>query len=253
MPKTLIDSYPQEKRQAAEDGSLILNIAEFFCDTVQGENFVGIPSTFLRLQHCTLDCTWCDTAEVWRHGNPYSTNEILKMLEDNGVVKRFKNGQHIILTGGSPMLQQIALIDLLKRFQEKYDFKPFVEVENECTRMPHPEFVKLVNRWNNSPKLENSQMKKKVRYHPEILQFLSSLSDSWFKFVITSEADWTEIKQDFLDTGLIRKEQMVLMPEGQIREELQNHYDTVLDIAIRENIRMTDRMHVTIWNKKTGV
>ena len=43
------------------------------------------------------------------------------------------------------------------------------------------------------------------------------------------------------------------MPEGMTREELQQHYLIVVDMACKHNVRMTDRLHVTIWNKKTGV
>ena len=56
MVKTIISAYPTEKRAARQDGSIILNIAECFCDTIQGENMVGYPATFLRLQGCTLNC-----------------------------------------------------------------------------------------------------------------------------------------------------------------------------------------------------
>jgi 7-carboxy-7-deazaguanine synthase len=253
MPKTLIASFPDSKRIPALDNSSVLNIAECFMDTIQGENFVGIPSTFLRLQHCTLNCVWCDTAEVWRKGNPYSVLELVKIFEDSGLIEKMKAGQHLILTGGSPMLQEEALIELIITISAKHNFFPFVEIENECTRMPSPEMMMYVTRWNNSPKTENSGMKKDIRYKPEIIKTLSGLKDSWFKFVVAKLEDWNEIEEDFLKPGLIRKEQIVLMPEGQTREELRESYDAVVELAVRENVRMTDRMHVTIWNKKTGV
>jgi 7-carboxy-7-deazaguanine synthase len=253
MPKTLIESFPKEKRVPAKDGSSILNIAECFTDTIQGENFVGVPATFLRLQYCTLDCKWCDTAEVWRKGNPYTVLELVKIFEDNGLIEKMRNGQHLILTGGSPLLQQMSLTELIVTISAKFKFFPFIEIENECTRMPDVEMMMYVSRWNNSPKTENSGMRKEVRYHPDILKTLSGFKDSWFKFVISKVEDWNEIEEDFLKPGLIKREQIVLMPEGQTREEIRENYNTVVDLAVRENVRMTDRMHVTIWNKKTGV
>lgn len=252
MPLTLIEGLPTEKRSPAGSGA-ILNIAELFCNTVQGENFSGIPATFMRVQHCTLSCSWCDTLEVWRKGNPYNVSEILDMFEKNDMVEKFKNGQHLILTGGSPLLQQNGLVELIHHFQVRFGFKPYIEVENEVMIMPTWEMQQIVDCWNNSPKLANSGMKEAIRYKTGLLRGMSQLKNSWFKFVVSSEKDWEEIDEYFLKPGLIKKEQLVLMPEGVTREELQAHYEIVVELAVKHNVRMTDRFHVTIWNKKTGV
>ena len=65
--------------------------------------------------------------------------------------------------------------------------------------------------------------------------------------------DWQEIKRDFLDTGLIQKNQIILMPLGATREELLQNRQRVVDIAVRENVRYSTREHVILWDKKTGV
>ncbi|MAH51180.1 hypothetical protein CMI37_35510 [Candidatus Pacearchaeota archaeon] len=256
MIKTIIASHPKEKREARKDGSAILHIAECFSDTIQGENFVGYPSTFLRLQWCTLSCVWCDTGpnttNVWTQGNPYSVDELLEIWEKEGVIDRFSRAQHLILTGGSPLRQQDALTELLKKIKDKCGFSPFTEIENECTLMP-TDIKYYIDRWNNSPKLENSGMNKKIRYKPDILRRLSLFRDSWFKFVITSEEDWKEIVEDFIKPGLMRRQQIVLMPEGQMREELQERYEWLVDLCCREGVRFTNRLHITIWDQTTGV
>jgi len=195
----------------------------------------------------------CDTAEVWRKGNPYSTEELLDLMEEKGAVDKLRDGQRLILTGGSPLRQQEALADLLTRFHKRYDFVPFVEVENECTVMPDINFAKFVNVWNNSPKLENSGNKKELRYKPEVIQSIALQENAFFKFVITCEEDWEEIQRDFLDAGLISRHQIVVMPEGATREELQSHYESCVTLACREGVRFSDRLQVTIWDKTTGV
>jgi organic radical activating enzyme len=253
MATTLISSFPIEKKSKIIEEPHLL-VAEFFGDTLQGEGIsCGVPSTFLRLQTCTLNCVWCDTAEVWRQGNPYRFEELLDLIEKTSLHKRFQEGQHLILTGGSPLKQQKSLALFLHSFIKRFSFKPYIEIENEMVLMPIPEIVKLVDQWNNSPKLANSKMPLKARYKQDIIKFTAQLINSWCKFVITSEDDWQEIKKDFLDTQLISKEQIILMPEGCTREELHNNYEKAFSIAVRETVRFTDRMHVTIWNKKTGV
>src|SRR4030042_6552600 len=57
--KTIIEAYPKTITYPEKDGSLIIRVSECFSDTIQGENFTGYPSTFLRLQFCTLNCVWC--------------------------------------------------------------------------------------------------------------------------------------------------------------------------------------------------
>lgn len=253
MVQPIIEAYPTETRTAADDGSKVLQIAECFSRTIQGENLVGFPATFLRLKNCTLDCIWCDTAEVWRKGNPYSVKELLELFEQNGVLEDLKNGHHLIYTGGSPVKQQEALTELTKLIIDKIGKSPIIEVENECTRMPDPEFASYVGVWNNSPKLANSGMQRDKRIKPEVLKDLAGRANSFWKFVVTSREEWEEIKRDFLEPYNIHKTRVVLMPEGQTRAELLEHYEDVVNLCCEEGLRMTDRLHITIWGKKTGV
>lgn len=251
--KTLIAANPTFKKEKPSPDVPFLEVAEFFCDTIQGENFVGWPSAFLRVQHCSLSCTWCDTQEVWRYGNPYTFPELFDIMEKNEVIEKFKQGQHLVLTGGSPVKQQNALIVFIKEFIDRYGFKPFIEIENECTIMPKLDLIAYVDIWNNSPKLRNSGNVDIIRYQPELLKYISSFTNSWFKFVIEKEQDWQEIQNDFLDKELIYKNQVVLMPLGATRKELHANKQMVLEMAITHNVRYSTREQVEIWDLKTGV
>jgi 7-carboxy-7-deazaguanine synthase len=235
-------------------GSLFLNVSEFFTDSIQGEGInTGCPATFLRLQYCTLNCSWCDTTSVWRHGNPYSFNELFELMERYDVIKKLKIGQHLVITGGSPLRQQLELIKFLMELTARYDILPTIEIENECVTLPRPELTVYVDTWNNSPKLCNSGNPWQRRFRPQVLKFLSGLENSWFKFVITNEKDWEEIDTDFLKLQLIRRNQIILMPEGDSRKNLASNREMVVGLAIRENVRYCTREHIVIWNKAVGV
>lgn len=252
MPYTLIKQNPSFEKKV--DGDNKLAIAEMFSDTIQGEGIhAGVISTFVRLQGCTLKCVWCDTLDVWPNGNEYSFDEIFQMWENIGLIDRFKNGQHLILTGGSPLKQQDKLIEFIQAFISKYEFKPYIEVENEAVLMPNLEFEKLVDWWNNSPKLKNSGMKERARIKPDVLKHMNSLSNSSFKFVVTCDQDWDEIEQDFIIYEYISKDKIIIMPEGMTQEELTIHREMAADMAIKHGVRFTDRLHVTLWNKRTSV
>jgi 7-carboxy-7-deazaguanine synthase len=252
MPITIIQQKPTFDKKV--EGNNKLAIAEMFSDTIQGEGpNAGIISTFVRLQGCTLKCVWCDTLDVWPNGNEYSFDEIFEMFESIDLIKRFKEGQHLILTGGSPLKQEKECIAFLKAFINKYGFKPYVEVENEAVLMPSTEFVELVDWWNNSPKLENSGMKERVRIKPLVLAYMGSLPNSIFKFVVDNEKDWDEIQNTYITPGFITKDKIVIMPEGQTQEELEKTRGLAAGIAIKNGVRFTDRLHVTIWDRATAV
>lgn len=257
-PISMITAFNQTPIFSIEEGDPFLNVSEFFADSIQGENHVGFPATFLRLKGCTLDCSYCDSKEVWRTGRPYGFTELFRMMEkadshQRPLIAKFEEGQHLVITGGSPLLQQKPLILFLKEFLKRYRFLPYIEIENECTLFPGSELVDMVSCWNNSPKLMSCGMPQKAYYKPEILLQLSQLKNSWFKFVIKEELDWLEIEEYYLETGFIDRSQVVLMPEGINRGELRETRLKTLNLAIKHNVRFTDREHIVIWNKQTGV
>jgi organic radical activating enzyme len=43
------------------------------------------------------------------------------------------------------------------------------------------------------------------------------------------------------------------MPLGGDREELEQNRETVIEMAIRYNVRYSTREHIVVWDKKTGI
>lgn len=260
-PTQIIKSNPDFKKEKPKHKDF-LYIAEFFCDTIQGEGInIGYPAAFLRMQYCTQSCSWCDTKAVWRYGNPYTFDELFTLMDKHGLPDKLRHregnsngGQHLVLTGGSPMRQQEQLLEFLRAFIGRYGFRPYVEIENECTILPSASWVYYANIFNNSPKLKHSGNPDKLRYQPEILEWLSeSYVLSWFKFVVNDESHWDEISKDFIEPGLIKKDQVILMPLGATREELQKNTQVVVKIAIKNGVRYCTREHINLWDKATGV
>jgi organic radical activating enzyme len=255
MVKQIIPADHWETRKVFQkDGNNFLNISEFYYDTIQGEGInIGYPAAFLRLEGCTMNCSYCDSKEVWRHGTPFTFTELFELMNSTMIIPKLKAGQHLVITGGSPLKQQDKLIVFLNNFQSYYGFYPFVEVENECTIMPDPAFVSLVDCWNNSPKLVSSDIPAVIRYQQNVIRELAGYNNSWFKFVISNEGEWSEIDHFYTGIGLIRKDQVILMPEGATRAELELHREIVLRMCIMHGVRYSSREHITIWDKKVGV
>ncbi len=251
--KQIIPAFPK-LTWSWHNGDSHLNVSEFYFDTFQGEGiYTGHPAAFLRLQGCPLGCSYCDTTEVWQHGNPYSISELLASIGSSGLAEKLNRGQHLVITGGSPLLQQKELINFFIHFQSWFHFKPFVEIENECSIVPYSILSEYISCWNNSPKLTSSEVPFEKRYKPEIITSLAAFDNSWFKFVITKEEDWEEIENGFLMPGLIKKDQIILMPEGATGAEIELKRQMIVDLAIENNVRYSDRLHIIIWDKKVGI
>ena len=85
-------------------------INEIF-NSVQGEGFLaGIPSTFIRLQICTVGCPWCDTKYTWAGGGElYEVGDLYKMFSPPFL------RPHVVITGGEPTVWNLdELIRVLR-------------------------------------------------------------------------------------------------------------------------------------------
>lgn len=254
MSKILIDSNSTPSIVGG-NGREIFVISEMFSHTIQGEGkYSGYPAVFIRLSGCTLNCQFCDSVNIWRQAKYYTFSEIFFLMESNQVIDFLRKGAHLIFTGGSPLLQQESIVLFLEEFNKKYEFSPFTEIENEGVIMPSDRLLGMIDHWNNSLKLSNSCQEREERYQPDVIEVLSTgCLSSDFKFVISKDEDWEEIKRDFINHGLISRDQIVLMPEGASQQELSESRERVVNMAIKQGVRYCDRLHIVIWDKKTGV
>lgn len=239
-----------------------IRISEDFY-SLQGEGkTMGVPAVFIRLQACNIMCggygtqkdgelhngaTWrCDTIEVWTKGLAKTIEEATMYIYDNyGEV--LKKGAHLIWTGGEPLLQQYAIVEVMKQLHN-IDIKPFVEIETNGTLAPTDEFDSFVNLYNVSPKLANSGVPYEKRIKKDVLEYYQNTDKSIFKFVITNEDNWNEVCE--LD---LKREKLYLMPSASNIDELKETQKTVVEIAIRETIKFNTRLQIEIWNETTGV
>lgn len=100
--------------------------------SIQGEGqFAGVPSTFLRLAGCNLRCSWCDTPASLPDYIPrlkkFEEKPTLKAIDlpisDVAEVVNFTGQvgehQHLVITGGEPMLQREALEKLTHKVNQE--------------------------------------------------------------------------------------------------------------------------------------
>lgn len=146
--------------------------------------------------------------------------------------------QHLVITGGEPLIQQSAIKELCEALP-----KHFIEIETSGSlKCLIPE---VIDQFNCSPKLSNSE-NKSIR-----LEKLPT-EKTWYKFVVSEPKNLEEIKK-FIKKHQLPKDRIVLMPEGIKKRELAERTKWLVEICKEENFRFSPRLHINIWGNKRKV
>jgi len=230
-----------------------LAVGEYFL-SIQGEGrHAGRLAVFVRLAGCNLDCVWCDSVKVWRHGRTYLAMDLAKFVADQ-FHKPFQSGAMLIITGGEPLIPAYhkPLIALLDELSRQLGFLPIVEVETNGTCTPHPDLDALIASYDCSPKLRNSGMPKEKRITPDF-SFFAHSPKAFFKFVVTSWGDVQEVYSDFVVPFNLEPHRIWLMPCADNEQTLRELAPKVVQWALRMGWNYSDRLQVRLWDKTTGV
>ncbi len=219
-------------------------------ESIQGEGAsAGVPSTFVRLAVCNLQCSWCDTAYTWDWKEYERANQVLQIsaaaVVDAVAGRRPRN---VVVTGGEPLAQRPALAGLMRALRE-HGYR--IEVETNGT-IPPGELTGLVDQWNVSPKLASSGNAGLVRIRPGVLAQFSAEPGAFFKFVISGEAGLSEVEA-IVEAASVRSQQVILMPQGRTREELDSASAWLAAACTQRGWRFSTRLHILIWGDKRGV
>ncbi len=249
-PRIIRHDTPFERFEFENEIPTEIWVSELFTKTIQGEGiYSGHPAIFLRLAGCSLNCSYCDTKHIWTKGKKFSVSELIAIFMKYDLISDLQLGTHLVITGGSPLLQQDAVIDFL---QELKSFSSvFVEIENEAVIMPKPELLKYIDCWNNSPKLEFAKNEKPTKIE-SVIRKLSDLENSWFKFVIRDEKDWEQIYDTYIRRGLILRNQVILMPLGRKKSEILEASPAICEISIKNYVKFSNRNHLILWDLQEG-
>lgn len=228
-----------------------LIVAEAFYSLQCEGREIGVPAVFLRLGGCNLMCNsehWrCDTIEVWQKGKATNFEDVL----DSYFIGKIKKGAHLVITGGEPLLHQEAILSFVDYLYNKHNLDDMIiEVETNGTIVPKGQLLRLIDRWNVSPKLANCGETYEKRVNENALMQIQMTNNSIFKFVIKEAEDVLDILQDY---DFLNFKNVILMPAGATREELNITRPIVVEQCKLLGLRYSERLHIVIWDKKTGV
>jgi len=153
--------------------------------------------------------------------------------------------RHLVISGGEPMLQARRLIPLLDRLHGQGWTS---EMETAGTITPDP--LLKVDRYNVSPKLENSGNAERDRYQPTVLDAFNQHAARCFKFVVQKVSDFDEIDR------LVQKHALspvYIMPEGIDAAKVQKTLCDVAEASIARNYHVTTRLHTMTYGNRRAV
>ena len=252
-----------------------LNISEDFY-SVQGEGHTtGKPAYFIRLKSCNLMCGgksgqlmhtgdatwWCDTEYVWKKGLEKPFQYLVDRWNDECLLPWILSGRvNLIWTGGEPTIpiNQKAITSFLEWLNSRYDrlqdkIHVYNEIETNGTIYIESGLFPKLNQINCSVKLSNSGMRKDRRIVPKALERIMQHPNYWFKFVISTEEDLDEIKEDFIKPFNIPSGRVLMMPALDKQEDYHERTKFCMEMGKKYGYTALTRLHVSAWDQTTGV
>jgi 7-carboxy-7-deazaguanine synthase len=226
-------------RQATAAGDVLVN--ERFV-SLQGEGVsMGQAAVFIRLGCCNLDCAWCDTGRTWdwtRHSpqeqlGPMSTDELAEWA-------LAQLPRLVVITGGEPLMQQAALLPLVRRL---HTAGRRIEFETNGTLAPLAELAEITDLFTVSPKLSGSGVRTRRRISAEALAAFKATGKAAFKFVIAGPRDWGEAVELVEAHGLAPA---WVMPEGTSPGRVLADTRELAELAGPRGWNVSFRLHVAL-------
>jgi len=215
-----------------------MDVVEDF-ESIQGEGItMGLPSYFIRLRGCNLQCKWCDSKYAWA-GDFWNLNvdtvyECCLKAAEHGI-------KNVVVTGGEPLLQQEQLDELFCNLLADHFT---IEVETNGTIRWKGDYAP--NLFNISPKLSSSG---NYAVDLDLLEWYNRKFNCQFKFVIGSVKDFQEYRSIAKKIPL---QNVVLMPEGTTNTDIVR-MGRWLAKRVRGRERVMPRLHIYLYGNKRGV
>src|SRR5919108_1322847 len=102
-----------------------IQLSEIFTRIEVEGIFFGTKTMFVRMAGCHLKCHWCDTtyALPLDSGSSYTIDEVKRLIEEQLQPNTYK----VNFTGGEPLIQYEAVIELAKFVKEKQGLRTYLE------------------------------------------------------------------------------------------------------------------------------
>lgn len=279
-----------------------LKISELFY-SIQGEGrHSGVPSVFLRTFGCNFRCegfgmpkgekslerisiainkeqykeykslplvsTGCDSYASWdesfKHLSNYYDIETIATNIVNLLPNKSWNDEHLVITGGEPLLGWQKLYPDLLSHPLMLTLKELT-FETNGTQFLHEDLKKFLQKnWHKqkgietitfsvSAKLSNSGESREKAICPEVIREYELYGHTYLKFVVSTDEDVQEV----LDVvNMYRKASFMgnvyLMPVGGVESVYSLNNRKVAELAMKYGLRYSDRLQVPLFKNEWG-
>lgn len=229
--------------------------------SVQGEGgLAGMPSVFVRTSGCNLRCWFCDSY----HTSWEPTHGTMTIGDIVAEVESHDEAEHVVLTGGEPLIHEQS-VELIEQLDNR-GYHVTVETNGTIYRDAPIDLASISPKLASSTPTAEKDPKgdgERVNRHEDRridIDALASMMDAYntqLKFVVTGREDLPEI-EDLIGrirnatSTTIPNSDVLLMPEGVTREQLEESRNTVAKLAMEYGYRYTPRLHVNLWNDAPG-
>jgi 7-carboxy-7-deazaguanine synthase len=181
-----------------ETASARVKLNEIFT-SIEGEGTLfGTKTMFVRLAGCPLKCHWCDTpySLSMDSGSDYSIDEA-KELISNGLRP---NTYKVNFTGGEPLVQHEAVIELAKFVRQK-GIKTYLESAcNDAARfakvLSHIDLVKVEFKLKDSKVVDEKHYGRLLESEFDCLKLaIGNGKTTYIKVVVTNLSSHEEFKE----------------------------------------------------------
>ena len=205
---------------------------------------MGVPTIFVRLSGCNLDCTHCDTQYAQECKEELSVSEIMSRLQLNPIAP-------LLITGGEPLVQADEVGNLVFATGRRR-----TEIETNGSIDP-PSWFKDVDCWSVDVKCPSSgsygsfktKWLRRMRKRDQLKFVVGTLEDLDF---VKGFLNGTNLKS----TVLISPMASILLnkKEGIIEEYWNREWlQEVAEFCKEQNVRMSLQLHKIIYGDVRGV
>jgi organic radical activating enzyme len=241
-------------RQKTTPG-ITTKLSEIFT-SIEGEGILfGTKTMFVRLAGCPFRCHWCDTpyALPMDSGSDYSVEEVKEIISESLQPNTYK----INFTGGEPLVQYEAVIELAKFVRQKglraylesacYDAVRFAKV------LPYIDICKVELKLRDSKIVDEKQYCNLLKNELECLrQTVRSCKTTYIKIVVTNSSNLKEFKEIVREVFRIAKPSelagFIIQPSYRVDEPtldvLFGFYDAVYPMY--DQVRVVPQLHKII-------
>lgn len=214
--------------------------------TIQGEGLLqGMPSIFIRLYGCNLNCKWCDTIyeDEYREYQLFSIDEILEKIN-------IYSTKYVVITGGEPLLSEN--IDLLINGLKEKSYHITVETNATIIKKIKCDLVSMSPKLSNSNPYSQESSKynkyEKIRINYNAINYYIENYKYQIKFVVTTKEDISEIKNILQKLNTYDILNVLAMPMSSSKKELELIQKDIINLCIRNNIRYGNRLQLQVWD-----